>query len=76
MVEANQIGNLQVITREKRKDIIHKIEELRKSKVLVYFCGDRPNLIANIHPEVVRWIYDHLMAMNKDNGVDQIDLYL
>ena len=38
-------------TRQKRKETITKIEQLQGSKVLVYFCGDRPNIMANIHPE-------------------------
>lgn len=63
-------------TRHKRKEMITKIEQLQASKVLVYFCGDRPNLMANIHPEAVRWIYEHLLSMNNEKNVDKIDLYL
>lgn len=74
MTQYDQSNNLQSNTIEKRKKIISKLEELRGSKILIYFCGDRPNLIANIHPEAVRWIYEHLLSMNKGDGVPIVSL--
>jgi hypothetical protein len=46
------------------------------TQVLVYFCGDRPNLVAQVASDAVRWIYDHLLSMNQGKEVEQIDLYI
>ncbi len=62
--------------RNRRKQLIEKIENKRNSKVLVYFCGDRPNLVAQVASDAVRWIYDHLLSMNQGKEVEQIDLYI
>ncbi len=62
--------------RTRRKELIHQIEDERKSKILVYFLGDRPNIPANMASDAVRWIYDHLLNINEGNKVNQIDLFL
>lgn len=62
--------------REERRKIIQKIQDLRRSKVLVYFVGDRPLLGAQISTDSIRWMYDHLKSMNDNNKVDTIDFYL
>lgn len=62
--------------REERQKIIKKIQDLRRSKVLVYFVGDRPLLGAQISTDSIRWMYDHLKSMNDNNKVETIDFYL
>ncbi|MDI3543944.1 MAG: hypothetical protein PWQ28_225 [Candidatus Woesearchaeota archaeon] len=59
--------------RRDRLKIIKKIEESRKSKVLVYLTGDRPNALANIAEDAVRPMYDHILKFGK---VKNIDLFL
>jgi len=61
---------------QNRQKLIEKIEKLRNSKVLVYFVTDRPIIKAQIASDAIRWIYDHLQAMNKNQKVGKIDLYL
>lgn len=63
--------------RDERKALIMEIERLRNSKVIVYFCGDRTIQPSNISSDAIRYIYDHLLAITKDEDkVDKIDLYL
>ncbi len=62
--------------REERQKIIKKIQDLRRSKVLVYFVGDRPLLGAQISTDSIRWMYDHLKSMNDNKKVETIDFYL
>lgn len=62
--------------RKERKEIIKNIEKIRNSKVLIYFCGDRPILTANIAPDSVRWMYEHLLSMNDGKPIDHLDFYL
>lgn len=59
--------------RNDRLNIIKKIEENRKSKVLVYLTGDRRGAEANIAEDAVRPMYDHLLKFGK---VKNIDLFL
>ena len=59
--------------RKERLEIIKKIEQKRKSKVLVYVTGDRLGAVANIGEDAVRPMYDHLLKMGK---VENIDLFL
>ena len=54
------------MTRKNRIKIIKEIEKIRKSKVIAYFIGDRPNLPpAAIADDAVRVIYNHLEKMGK-----------
>jgi len=62
--------------RKERKKILEKIEAHRKSKVLVYFVGDRPIVKAQFASDSIRWIYEHLQAMNSNKTVDKLDVYL
>jgi hypothetical protein len=56
-----------------RKEIIQEIQNLRGSKVIVYFTGDRQPVVARIAEDAVRPIYDHLLI----NGYHRkIDLFL
>jgi hypothetical protein len=64
-------------SREKRLKIIRNIERSRGSKVLVYFCGDRPGVPANIADDAIRPLYDHLQTFaTPGNKVKLIDFYL
>ncbi len=65
-----------LLGRKERKAIIEKIETHRKSKILVYFVGDRPWFEAQMASDAIRWIYEHLREMNNNKCVGVIDLYL
>lgn len=59
------------MTRESRVRTIKEIEKLRKSKVIAYFVGDRPNLPpAAIADDAIRVIYNHLEKMEKTKNLD------
>lgn len=64
-------------SRKYRLEIIRKIEKERGSKVLVYFCGDRPGLTANIANDAIRPLYDHLCTfISSGKKVKLIDFYI
>jgi len=64
-------------SRQTRLKVIEKIEKKRDSKLLVYFCGDRPILPANIAGDAIRPLYDHLLAFtSKEEKIESIDLFL
>jgi len=64
-------------SRNERLELIKQIEEERNSKVLVYFCGDRPIMRANIASDAIRPLYDHLLAFSSlGKKIESIDLYL
>lgn len=57
--------------------LIRDLEKTRKSKVIVYFTGDRPPFGgASIAEDAVRPLYDHLVSLNSESKVETIDLYL
>lgn len=59
------------------RGIIRKIEEKRKSKVIVYFTGDRFPFPAHIAEDAVRPLYDHLLALEfSSSKIKKIDLFL
>ena len=63
--------------REERKELIKKIEELRKSRMLIYFCGDRPIVSAQIHDDAIRPMYEHLKNLGEFlEKPRKLDLYL
>jgi hypothetical protein len=63
--------------RPERVALIKQIEEERKSKVVVYFCGDRPLLSARIADDALRHMYDHLRALGPfPEKVRRLDFYL
>lgn len=62
--------------RTERLDIIKKIEKYRRSKIIVYFVGDRPIVKAQIASDSIRWLYDHLEGLNNNKPVDRIDFYV
>ncbi|WP_214020265.1 hypothetical protein [Methanoculleus sp.] len=58
-------------------NLIQKIEESRKSKVIVYYTGDRTNHSARIAEDAVRPLYDHLHNLNFGERKKKIiDLFL
>ena len=59
--------------RDERKGLIKEIEEIRESRLLVYFTGDRPYASSQIAEDAVRILYDHLLEIGK---VKKIDLFL
>ncbi|RLE61875.1 MAG: hypothetical protein DRJ38_10690 [Thermoprotei archaeon] len=63
------------------RDLIEKIEDIRRSKVIVYFTGDRVPFSARIAEDAVRPLYDHLLELDFDylkekDGIKRIDLFL
>ncbi len=56
-----------------RIDLYRKIEEDRKSKLLVYITGDRPNLETRIASDVLNFFLEHLDIIG---SVPKISLYL
>ena len=56
-----------------RKDLIKQIQDLRKSKVIVYFTGDRQPIGSVIAEDAVRPLYDHLVSVGIN---DKIDLFI
>lgn len=60
-----------------RKDLISEIQQIRNSKLLVYFTGDRQPIPARIAEDAVRPIYKHLLnSIGYDTKAKRIDLFL
>jgi hypothetical protein len=59
--------------RDKRTDLIRKIEEKLSANVLVYFTADSPIVGALIAEDAILPMYDHLRRMAKQK---RIALYL
>ena len=57
MNEPKQIGTKYIID----------LEKARKSKVIVYFTGDRQLSSTQIAEDAVRPLYDHLVNLNFDS---------
>ena len=51
-----------------------KLEQLFESKLLVYITSDRPNMAAQIAPDVIEYFIDHLDKMR--SSCDKISLFL
>jgi len=62
--------------REERIKLLEAIEEKRGSKVLVYFCADRPIAGSQVSSDAVRPLYEHLLAIAPSSKIEVIDLYL
>ena len=56
--------------RRQRVELIRKIEQLRKSRVLTYVCSDRQGAAANIGEDAVRPMYEHVRRMGKTGKID------
>ena len=50
--------------------MIKQIQSIKKSKVIVYFTGDRQLAGARIAEDAVRPLYDHLLSIDKNAKVD------
>ena len=57
----------------KRHSLIAAIEAERRSKVITYFLGDRPNAGAAVAEDAVRPLYDHIKSVGNS---EKIDLFL
>ncbi|MDZ7261422.1 MAG: hypothetical protein ONB05_04880 [candidate division KSB1 bacterium] len=65
------------MSREKRIELIHKIQEVRNSNVLVYFTGDRQPIGSRIAEDAVRPLYEHLLALTgATTRKKKLDLFL
>jgi len=58
---------------EARLNLLEEIERERESKVITYFCGDRPGAGTGIATDAIRPMYDHLKSLG---DVKQLDLFL
>jgi len=64
-------------SRKERLELIRKIQELRGSKVLVYFTGDRRPFSSQIAEDAVLPLYKHLLALKEgEPKTERIDLFL
>ncbi len=60
-----------------RKELIQKIEKIRKSHVITYVCGDRNPVTAQIGEDAVRIVYEHIYKRKKEAKTsDKLDLFL
>lgn len=59
-------------------ELIKELEELRQSKVITYFTGDRrPYFVSQIGEDSVRPLYDHLLNLEfEPEKQKKIDLYI
>lgn len=62
--------------RQDRAKQINALESKRKSKIIVYFTGDRQPFGARIAEDVVRPLYEHLVNLDFGSGPKVIDLFL
>jgi hypothetical protein len=53
-----------------RQDFIQKIEQLRKSKVICYLTGDRPQFPTKVGEDVVPILYRHLEQIGEQENID------
>lgn len=60
-------------SRQRRHELIRKIEAARKSRVLVYVCSDRPGLSTQLGEDAIRPMYD---VVRRLGAVDRLDLFL
>jgi hypothetical protein len=61
--------------KNKRQELISKIEQLRKSKVVCFLTTLRPNVPGQIADDQVRVIFDHLLQI-KERPIPRLDLFL
>ena len=63
------------MSREKRQEIIQKIEEKRGSKVITYVTSDRPGLSVPIMGDVVSLIHEHILALKEEERA-KLDFFI
>jgi hypothetical protein len=62
---------------DRRKRLLQRIGELRESSVIAYICSDRQLASAAIAPDIIRPIYDHLLALgNLSPSTGKLDLFI
>jgi hypothetical protein len=61
--------------KNKRQDLINKIEQLRNSRVVCFLTTLRPNVPGQIADDQVRVIFDHLLKI-KERPIPRLDLFL
>jgi ATP-dependent protease ClpP protease subunit len=69
-VYAEKTANLRRYCITLTRELIKIIQEIRDSKVVVYFTGDRQLAGARIAEDAVRPLYDHLLAVGKNPRID------
>lgn len=62
-------------SREKRKELIEKIEKKRNSKLIVYVTSDRPRLEAQIAGDTISIIHEHILGIDPINRKN-LDLFI
>lgn len=63
------------MSRDKRIDLIKKIQEKRKSRVITYVTSDRANLSVPIMPDVISIIHEHILLSGGDEK-GKLDLFI
>ncbi|MDN3512249.1 MAG: hypothetical protein NG784_13235 [Candidatus Jettenia sp.] len=63
------------MSRDKRKDLIRRIEEKRNSRLIVFLTSDRPNLGFSISTDIVPILHKHILGI-EDYQRSKIDLFL
>lgn len=61
------------MARERRKELIERLEKLRGSRVIAYVTSDRPPATAQIGDDAVRQLYEHLRQLDH---VEKLDLFI
>jgi hypothetical protein len=64
------------MSKERRSELIRKIEEARDSYVLAYVLSDRLNAAGNMTPDAVREIYDVLSDLKPFDKKKTLDLFI
>ncbi len=56
--------------------LIKDLEKKRKSKIIVYFTGDRQPFGSRIAEDAVRSLYEHLLNLDFDEKRKIVDLFV
>lgn len=76
LVRANgkiELQDIGAVGRQRRVELIKKIEELRGTRVLVYVTGDRTHVNTSISDDAVRPILNHLRKLG---SVEKLDVLI
>src|ERR1043166_637903 len=64
------------MAKAERVQLIQQLQAERESSVITYFCGDRKPLGSQIHEDMLRPMYDHLLRISPNGKVKHLDLFL
>lgn len=64
------------MSKERRSELIRKVEETRNSYVITYVLSDRPNATGRMNSEVVREIYDVARDLKPFDRKRTLDLFI